>query len=112
MDFQPFDEKQLIYQNASEISENKFAEDAFTWESEFPYQIKRSLLNRIYLESVSQWSMAAVATFQSKYYSLKRQLVVSAGYGSHPLPFVDGTASRNRRVGQRVLEGKVLAEGL
>ena len=36
MDFSLSDEQRLIYDTASEIAKDKFADDAFTWEEEFP----------------------------------------------------------------------------
>lgn len=38
MDFQLTDEQQLVYDTASDIAEQEFEADAFTWEDEFPTQ--------------------------------------------------------------------------
>lgn len=38
MDYQLSDEQRLIYKTATDIAKNKFAEEAFTWEDEFPYR--------------------------------------------------------------------------
>ncbi|UHQ98840.1 acyl-CoA dehydrogenase family protein (plasmid) [Natrinema zhouii] len=43
MDFRRSDEQELIYQAAIDIATDQFAEKAFTWEDEFPYENQKIL---------------------------------------------------------------------
>ncbi|ELY97177.1 acyl-CoA dehydrogenase family protein [Natrialba asiatica] len=43
MDFRRSDEQKLIYQTANDIATDRFAEKAFTWEDEFPYENQKIL---------------------------------------------------------------------
>ncbi|SFT03392.1 acyl-CoA dehydrogenase family protein [Halostagnicola kamekurae] len=43
MDFRRSDEQKLIYQTANDIATDQFAEKAFTWEDEFPYENQKIL---------------------------------------------------------------------
>ncbi|MFB6070099.1 MAG: acyl-CoA dehydrogenase family protein [Halanaeroarchaeum sp.] len=46
MEFELSEEQRLIRQTAQEIAESEFAEDAFTWESEFPYENQQTLADQ------------------------------------------------------------------